>query len=248
MTQLSFDTIRTGTVAQLKGFLTSPELAPYRGDEKITSKTTKPQLLAMIDTAEQEYHNTQRQAERDSQVTPLEQDTPDELPEWERQLIENGAAIDDLSVVQHGLIEQAQERIESHPMVSVDPGKVMGLHYRGRAMGAKHHALIRAAVLRDSIDLAEVDPFMSRNDFRHTPNSERVQKYARQNSLTLGEYGIAPDSGNMPKLTHRQMRRVRKNMVKHGEGFLFARRESSRDYSLLARTPEGLGIYYRFVK
>lgn len=53
----------------------------------------------------------------------------------------------------------------------------------------------------------------------------------------------------MPKLTPRQMRRVRKNANKHGEGFLVTRGPERQDvYSLLARTPEGLGIYHNFLK
>lgn len=84
------------------------------------------------------------------------------------------------------------------------------------------------------------------------PNSERVQKYARAKLLS----GFATGVGAHPaKLTHRQMRRVRKNANKHGEVFKYgsahhmpASLRADRGLSLLARTPEGLGIFYQFSK
>lgn len=82
----------------------------------------------------------------------------------------------------------------------------------------------------------------------HMPNSERVQKYARQNSKHVGIW-----DGRGTKLTPRQMRRVRKNANKHGEGFEYAgynyqseERRAEMGVSLLARTPDGRGIFYRF--
>ena len=82
----------------------------------------------------------------------------------------------------------------------------------------------------------------------HLPNSERVQAYTRQlSNVSLTENGI------VPCLSHCQMRRVRKNANKHGEGFTYAGAFGrvtgavmGNGYSFLARTPEGLGIFHHF--
>lgn len=161
--------------------------------------------------------------------------------------------VDSLTDVQHKLMEEAQERIDTATVKRAEkPSRVMGLHFRGRAMGAKHYALVRAAMLDQQTRADQLavyaDPFMTRDDFRHTPNSERVQKYARQNVAEMFSSHLAPPA----KLTHRQMRRVRKNTLKHGEGFKIQHLGSWEDltpqgHSLLARTPEGLGIFYQFL-
>jgi hypothetical protein len=86
-------------------------------------------------------------------------------------------------------------------------------------------------------------------DFKHmTTNIERVQKYAKSNR---GLWRLF--SGDKPKLTPKQMRRVRKNANKfpNSESFKILtldRPHAFTDgYSLIARTPEGMGIFYRFV-
>lgn len=84
----------------------------------------------------------------------------------------------------------------------------------------------------------------------HLPNSERVQKYTRARLLN----GFANEVGQHAlKLTPKQMRRVRKNANKHGEGFTYSSKNivvgtHTGVYSLLARTPDGLGIFYQFSK
>jgi hypothetical protein len=209
-----------------------------------TSKTKKADLIAAIEDA------------RNAMPVDRSDLVEVELPEWERQLIEQGTqedgtvVIDDLSDVQRELLEQAQERIDTATTKRAEkPSRVMGLHFRGRAMGAKHHALIRAAMLSSQAELA--DPFTTRNDFAHKPNSERVQAYARQRSEFAG---LSGDQGSdVPTLTHRQMRRVRKNETKSmGHIYVMPLDVNPADYvpgsfSLLARTPDGFsGIHHRF--
>lgn len=116
---------------------------------------------------------------------------------------------------------------------------IMGLHYRGRAVGLKLYQLMGLAIGRTTPPVHK--------PASHMPNSERVQKYARQ--LTPD----APYINVFPKLTHRQMRRVMKAADKHGEGFVYSSIKAQESnplgmgpYSLLARTPNGLGIFHQF--
>lgn len=129
-------------------------------------------------------------------------------------------------------------------------GKVMGLHYRGRALGLKHYQAMGLVIGRTAPKRGH-SPILSGFIM---PNSERVQNYARQR----GTHGVVTDRSPVAKLTHRQMRRVMKAADKHGDGFMYRtvwtpgmpeyRFYPAEGYSLLARTPEGLGIFYRFSK
>lgn len=122
-------------------------------------------------------------------------------------------------------------------------GEPMPLGYRGRALGLKDYKATGLAIGRTAAGFD--GQLIPRGFAAHKPNSERVQNYTYQNSFCDQEHG----GGLMPKLTPRQMRRVRKNANKHGEGFLVTRGPERQDvYSLLARTPEGLGIYHNFLK
>lgn len=122
-------------------------------------------------------------------------------------------------------------------------GDVMPTHHNGRAVGAKHWQQVKRIELVPLADW-ERDLIHLGHQTRRLPNSERVQKYARNNC----PHGCGASC--MPKLTHRQMRRVRKNANRHGEGFKYRalgrQRVWTQGMSLLARTPEGLGIFYRF--
>lgn len=83
----------------------------------------------------------------------------------------------------------------------------------------------------------------------HLPNSERVQKYAHANRVSRDgqQYNTIEQ---MVKLTPRQIRRVRKNANKHGEDLMYGPIADvgyqEIGASLLARTPEGMGIFHRF--
>jgi hypothetical protein len=120
-------------------------------------------------------------------------------------------------------------------------GQPMPLHYMGRATGAKHLRLLDA-IANGVHDTGERKRFTPAT---FMPSSERVQNYARQNSLN----GTLVDK---PKLTHRQMRHVRKNLNRHDESFVYVTPKGAqvgykpRGYSLLARTPDGRGIYHQF--
>lgn len=119
---------------------------------------------------------------------------------------------------------------------------VMGLHYRGKALGLKHYQAMGLANRPSTLELSR------EHTHAHLPNSERVQKYEMFN--TLKRDGLNRTNFNKrAKLTPKQMRRVRKNANKHGEGFMYGNAVDwarTNGYSVLARTPEGLGIFYKF--
>ncbi len=124
-------------------------------------------------------------------------------------------------------------------------GDVMPTHHNGRAVGAKHWQQVKRIEL---VPLADWECGLIRT--RRLPNSERVQKYARQNVAQLGMDVEWRKRGatTRPKLPQGQMRRVRKAAHKHGESFCIGapKYATKVGMSLLARTPEGLGIFYRF--
>lgn len=139
----------------------------------------------------------------------------------------------------------AQTRVsESTPVVKpAGESNVMGLHYRGRALGAKHFQAMGLAIGRN---WSESPEYAALHYNAHKPNSERVQDYARYNCQQIDRVV------GYPKLTPKQMRRVRKNANKHGEHFMYEDTHRAvilspyAGYSLLARTPEGMGIFHRF--
>lgn len=138
-------------------------------------------------------------------------------------------------------------------------GAPMPLHWRGRAQGAKHHKTPnqKKAEIREALRKLEA---LNRVGVTHKPNSERVSAYETQNYVQrdgLFNYGARTDAPSRHNyrtvLSHRQMRRVRKNANRHQEHFTFdvlKAEEGNRKtgHSLLARTPDGMGIFYRFVK
>jgi hypothetical protein len=194
MQKIDFNFVSSMTVVQLKAFLTSPELAPYRGDEKVTSKTTKPVLLEYIALAEGRYYKALEQ-----NTTVTERETTEE-----RSMVEAGQIIDG-----------AKAELDPLPMTA---------HRR-----SKQRTFVRA--YGGSVITS------------HLPNSERVQKYARSNGTRM----VVTDKSSVAKLTSKQMRRVRKNANKHAEDFKYTDTMSLlRGHSLLARTPEGMGIFYQF--
>ena len=151
------------------------------------------------------------------------------------------------------LIDQREKEIVAAGQVEIDnarteretakqaTSKLMYVHYRGRAMGAKHYGF--GVGSNNYHGMRKVY-----NESTHMPNSERVRKYARTNSPWVG---IGAHRNHVPKLTPRQMRRVLKHAGKHGENFVIGpvvpgdQHPYNREYSLLALTPEGLGIFHK---
>lgn len=163
-----------------------------------TSKIRKADLIALIDAREQEIVDAGKDAEPAQDGIGFTSEDP-------RDTIDGGP-----------------ETNQYHPKP-----KLMGLHYRGRALGLKHYQAMGLAIGRTTPPVHK--------PASHMPNSERVQKYAKANG-----------GGN---LTRKQMRRVRKAANKHGEGFMYGNAETwarANGYSVLARTPEGLGIFHQF--
>lgn len=104
---------------------------------------------------------------------------------------------------------------------------------------------LKAALTEHLTALAEAEMRKTAKQARQSkvaplPNSERVQKYARQHNAD------APYINVFPKLTHRQMRRVLKRRTP-ADGLVIGKIGAHREgYSLLARTPDGLGIFHQF--
>lgn len=126
--------------------------------------------------------------------------------------------------------------------------KPMPIHHNMRAAGAKHYRLLEAIQNPEFKRAGERKSFAEATPM---PNSERVQKYARTRETTR----CSLPSVDVPKLTHRQMRRVNKKMNHHDYGLTFMYYHSDDDLKvefsnqrLLARTPNGLGIFYQFAK
>lgn len=112
-------------------------------------------------------------------------------------------------------------------------GKVMGLHYRGRALGAKHFKLMRdAQAASQGGRIVRSGTRTVVNPDTPMPASERVQKYVKQNGTR--------------KLTVAQSRQVRRN----AEGLLFSRGlpelTAENGWSNLATLADGRHVFYQF--
>lgn len=102
----------------------------------------------------------------------------------------------------------------------------------------KEHATELGVSYTSKIRKADLIDAICAQSSRHMPSAERVKAYAR--SRGASRKGV--------KLTHRQWRRVEKNERKHGKHLSLTIGNSkwfnpANGYALLARTPEGFGIW-----
>lgn len=181
------------------------------------------------------------------------------------EAIARDGVVDDLSGVQERVISEVTSRPaqgnRAETLAWIEEEVAAGrmpfpYGLRGRGIGAKTYNQVSDRTLNRQIKAhtrkLNGHPLSSPASL---PVSEKVQKYARQNSIVLGEFGILPDSGLTPKLTPAQYRRVRKTRNKHGgDLYVMPNGTDPADYltgsfSKLARTPDGAStLFHQFAR
>lgn len=169
------------TVAQLREYIDAPDMREYRQNHKVTSKTPKPELIRIAgEMWHDQYADELHETTPEAQHRPMDVKTVSTPYMSQRKIIR--------------MIRASQSR---------------RLFQNGRAMGAKHYAMLREAELAQ---YGVIDDMGTNPDaLKPLSYHDRVRHYAVQNGQGL----LSADEFPGAALTPRQWRRAQHKQNKN---------------------------------